>query len=250
MQANPQNRPLSQINLEKYRSDIRAGTWLHNGETVIVSDTGELNDGQHRCIAVVGVGKSIVTEMTFGVARDSRSTVDIGHKKTVGQHLAMAGHLNAKPIGKASALILTFREYGRITRSPDMAPTTSDIMAFAATHPDLQDDVTWGSRARKKFRVSQGLYTALHFLFCERSPDDANRFFAALIDGASLAKSSPIYRLREMLIRNSHAKAKLPETEIAALTIKAWNQFRRGQTRQSLVWRTSGSAPEIFPIPE
>lgn len=247
---NPQNRKLSPHKVAEYARDITAGNWRHNGETVIIADTGELNDGQHRCQAVVETGRSITTEMTFGVERDSRKTVDIGMKRAIGQHLQMAGHANGKMLGHAVAVILTFQKIGRISAGPEARPTGTEIMAWAAAHEEMQEHLIKGGRVARKFKASGGLFAALHYLFSQKSPIDTERFFTALENGSDLGKNDPVYRLREALLADLRAKAKLPDAEIAARVIKAWNHFRRGQSIKYLRRISEGRASEQYPVPE
>ena len=72
--CNFDNRPISIKRVESFAADIRDGRWEFNGETIIVADTGEMNDGQHRCHAVIMADKSIPTLLVKGVSRASRFT--------------------------------------------------------------------------------------------------------------------------------------------------------------------------------
>jgi hypothetical protein len=55
--------------------------------------------------------------------------------------------------------------------------------------------------------------------------------------------------LREILLANRHASRKRSREETIALTIKAWNLVRRGETVKMLMWRGRGAKPEPFPVP-
>ncbi len=72
MTRNAENRPISEVNLERIKRDIRAGHFAFNGEAVVVSSSGELNDGQHRARAVAETGLPIQTVIVFGPQRETR----------------------------------------------------------------------------------------------------------------------------------------------------------------------------------
>lgn len=247
---NPNNRPISEKKSEEYARDIASGRWMHNGESVIVANTGELNDGQHRCRAVIIAGKPIVTQMTFGVERDTRTTVDIGVKRTSAQHLGMNGHAHYVQLSRAIATVLTFKKVGRLTAAPENRPTSSEIIEWASSHPEMQDSVSAGLSIYRHLRASAGLFAGLHYLFAEKSRVDADAFFEALGSGEMMGKGDPIYELRQSLVRHRASKAKLPENEIAARAIKAWNRYRVGKRVGVLRMITKGRGKEQFPMPE
>lgn len=250
LQANSDNRSISQAKLRDYVRDVKAGDWQHNGEPVIVADTGELNDGQHRCGAVIEAGRSITTQMTFGVERETRRTIDIGLKRTIGSILTMTGHPDGNRLAHAATLIMIFDRHQAISRNPEHRPTNIEIQDWCALHPELKDQLFWGRRVRHALGGSVGLFAALYHLMARKSEADADNFFGSLIDGEGLRRGSPIYLLREMLIKERGSKRKLPDADIAALAIKSWNLFRNNKSRRVLVWRTTGPDAESFPIPE
>ena len=89
LRNNPDNRFVRNGNYSKLVDDLRAGRWTFNGESILISKEGLLNDGQHRCLAVVETNVPIDAMMTFGLERASRVTVDQGGAKSAGDFLAM-----------------------------------------------------------------------------------------------------------------------------------------------------------------
>ena len=245
LRSNPANRNVSQYKVTTYARDVSEGRWAHNGETIIVADSGELNDGQHRCLAVIEAGRAIVTEISFGVSRETRSTVDIGMKRTVGQHLAMTGALDANTVAHAAALLLTYERSQRFQQlTMQSRPTPSEVFEWAQTHY-LDDDVRVGRNTANKIPGGAGLYAALHFVLSKISVSDASRFFELLKTGADLGKNDPIYKLRERL-RDDKRQKRLKSPAIAAMTIIAWNAWRKRRGIKSLEVKSGDS----FPIPE
>ena len=46
-------RKVNQARVRKYTAEMLSGLWLYNGESIIVSESGKLIDGQHRLLAVI-----------------------------------------------------------------------------------------------------------------------------------------------------------------------------------------------------
>ena len=252
LEQNPNNRPLSAVKLADYKRDMLRGAWALNGETIIIADTGELNDGQHRLIACRDSGASFETQVVFGAPRDTRDTVDLGLKRTVGHVLSMGGHANANQLAHAVKLLIFYEKHATMASRPDWTPTAVEIKDWIADNGDLAEHFKGDAMAvARKFRQSRGLFAALQYLTQKCHPLSSQVFWTRLFHGDNLSKNDPINRLRDRLIEISAAKGSLPPQEIAALVIKAWNLFRRGRTLgQGLRWRTKGNGSEPFPIAE
>ena len=50
---NEHNRKVTQSRVNEYASEMKNGMWLLNGETIIMSETGKLLDGQHRLLGLI-----------------------------------------------------------------------------------------------------------------------------------------------------------------------------------------------------
>ena len=70
---------------------------------------------------------------------------------------------------------------------------------------------------------------ACHYLFSQKDPAAANLFVDRVIRGSGLEEGTPEYVLRERLVSNSLAKAKLSKSHLFELFIKAWNYARSGK---------------------
>jgi hypothetical protein len=233
LRRNSTNRAIVATGVKQWSAALRKGDWQVNGEPIIVSDTGELNDGQHRLTAVVLTGIPMPTLIVFGVARDSRKTVDGGHKRTAGHVLGMLGvtHMNL-----------------RLGTTLGVHRSTQEIERELAEYPDLAVVRQASYKFAREFRQSSGTMQALHHMMWRRDPERADRFFQMLADGIGLTeRTNPISRLRQRLTENLAGKAKLPQQEVAAITIKAWNSYRLGKSVTQLRWTTGGDAPEAFP---
>ena len=69
----------------------------------------------------------------------------------------------------------------------------------------------------------------VYYLLRERSFDAAEKFFYDLGEGIGLAKTDPVYHLRERLIDNKSEGGPLNRWTIIGLMFKAWNKRRAGE---------------------
>jgi hypothetical protein len=241
---NPNNRNISRVGLDREIADMKRGDWKLNGETIIVADTGELNDGQHRCQAVVTSGVAIKTFMVFGVSRESRDTIDQGIKKSVCHYVAMAGHGDPNNLARAGNLAWQYFTHTRFTRSPEFVPTPAQVLEFIRENPTLDNGLPLARLAYKGKMGSVGLFTAMHFIFSTVDSEAATSFLTVLTDNFGYkGKTDPLYVLRKRLTEGNRA---LSDTERGAFIIKAWNAWRSKESIRVLKFVDG----EDFPIAE
>lgn len=243
---NPQNRDLVQAQLSRWSDALIKDHWEVNGETIIVSDTGELNDGQHRLEAVVRTGIPMTSLIVFGVTRNSRKTTDLGAKKTPGHVLAMSSRPPSDTTITSAALriIINIEQGTHIGafRSP------KEIEGALERHGEFTASSTAGRKVAKVLG-QPSLFSALHYLMSQKSAPQADYFFEVMASGLAESEDHWAVKVRNRLLQEMKAKTKLPAIEIAALVIKAWNNTRveKKEKPQFLVWRSRGAHAEAFP---
>jgi hypothetical protein len=66
--------------------------------------------------------------------------------------------------------------------------------------------------------------------------------------GTDLGALNPLFALRRALVLASTNPAeRKPRKWFAAMAIKTWNAYRRGDDTRAIVWRMGGAKPEPFP---
>lgn len=249
LERNEDNRPTN-AKVSAYTRDIKSGDWDLNGEPIIIANTGQLNDGQHRCKAVVAANRSILTQITFGVTRESRTTVDTGEKRSPGQILWFMGHKDTNVLSHAVNTIIIFTRHGRVDSKPDLRPSDRERENWLNEHPDMQEHISFGRAVYTACHCSIGLFAALHYIFSKIDATDADTFFEKLISGEMLRSGDPVYKLRETLRKEASGKKRPSHAHVAARTIKTWNLFRKGKSARTISWRTKENPTEQFPMPE
>lgn len=229
LEKNDQNRTLSVKKVSQYASDIADGRWTLNGETIIVASDGHLNNGQHRCAAVLEAGLSAETFFVFGVARDSRLTVDQGVKRSVYHYLQMEGRKHSALLASAATLCEQYARLGRIARD-QVRSSPAQTRLYVDANPDLAESVAFVSGRRPNIPMSSGVVAGLHHLFAQRDKVEADWFIEQMCSGAELPADDPVFTCRNKIMSMSHGRKRMPAAQQAECMIRAWNARREGRT--------------------
>lgn len=242
---NDNNRNLNMKRAKTLADTISLGHWRLNGESIKISETGQLLDGQHRLMAITMANTPVESCVTYGVPDDVFSTMDQGAKRTTGDILGIHGIAN--PIQVASAAGVVFRFLSGETPSAyfKSATSTSDIEEFVLNNPLLGDAVRIAERCRKVTKNGQ-IVAAFWFLAQLIDRETADSFIEHLIRGDNMGMNHPVKVLREKIFADLGSTAKLPKLVLFAFFIKAWNAFREGREIKFLRWREG----EDFPVME
>lgn len=241
LNRNEDNRKVSDIIVASYARDMRNGAWQFNGEPIIVSADGKLNDGQHRCEAVVQADVSVRMLFVFGVHRSTRTTLDQGKIRSVGDFLSMGGHVNVNQLGAAAHAAWQYLAYGQLATGSSKRATKSEIIAFVEANPDIIKSVAFTHRKGADAVGGRPTLAFVHWALWQKCGRiKADGFIEKLIDGADLSSKSPILYARNRLI---NGRGRLKANERAELIFKAWNAYRLNETPRH--FETTGSLPKL-----
>lgn len=223
---NDGNRNRPEKNVIRIATDIKGGLWELNGETIIISDDGFLNDGQHRLQAVVLADQPVQVLMFFGAARKSRFTVDMGTARTCGHLMSMDGVADANVIAASSKLLLLYLR-GAYTHADHVAGTKQEIRAFFEQNRESIERAH-AAVAYSHFGKAGGrtFLIAGYAILFDKNQAACEEFFGKLIDGAGLEKGCPILQARNHFL--SASKERLLAWEKLELLLRYWNAWRRG----------------------
>jgi len=241
---NEKNRIMKARHVNTMARDIAAGRWVFNGETIIVSKNGLLNDGQHRCAAVVAAGRAIETFMAFGMDRESRKTVDEGHAKQTGDYLQMDGIGNGHNLGATARKIMEIEDYGKLITHAQSKHTKQEILERATIDEQIHHSLRFCSKAGFGKLAALSLLAAAHYLFWQVDESAADEFMKKLIVGDELRQYSPIWTAREKLLNPG---GRLTPNEKLKSIIMGWNNWRAGKETVRSVTHTVRKGE---PLPE
>lgn len=224
LENNPDNRSISQLNVERLAKDLKEGTFAANGQTLVVAKTGELNDGQHRCWAVIESGVAFKAIIVFGVDRDTRTTLDQGIQRRASHFLQMLGYKNTIVLAAAGAFAWQYKNLGRFADTSSQRPTKQEVLTFIENNPDLEQSIL-----HLRTNVTSSPITTFCHWAIKRVAGEARatEFMEKLQSGTDLGAKSPIlYARNRLLAMRNHKKATSEEKVL--LILRAWNAYATG----------------------
>jgi hypothetical protein len=231
---NTSNRSIVNARVEQFKADMERGDWSDNGETIRFA-YGKLLDGQHRLTALVLAGVTLRLPVMFGLDPESQVTMDTGRGRTPRDVLSIEG------LGKWEAGVFGSAVHGILSARAGMLPsstakhTNREVRNFflenrSAIEASLQ---VLHDLPRKPTPLPFSRALTMHFLFAERSREDADNFFQRLYIGDGLKTSSPIFHLRQRLMNDLVNKTKRSAFIECTYLVKTWNAFRKGASWKS-----------------
>lgn len=248
LRANKSNRGLRIRQFTAQKRDMMAGNWAINGETIKLSRPlrkGEVDDlpqgfilfldGQHRLEACVESGQPFVTALAYGLAPESRNTMDTGVSRTMNDVLKMKNE-NHAPVAASVLRRIWMWTQGDYKFSGTIRPTHAELLELLESDRDgFLRAAEKGYHTRYGFRdVAPAVVGTAYYLCAKVSPSEAPEFFERLRDGAELKAGSPILVLRNRLSKErAERRNNMPQYQLA-LILKAWNHYRDGRTIEKL----------------
>ncbi len=219
---NGRNRALRQARIDRYASDMLAGGWRVNGETISISDKGNLLNGQHRLNAVVKANVIVPMWIAEGVDESAFSTIDDGFSRTAGDVLGMAKITNANSVAAVMRITMNYRDgigisKPRPNRAIEEAITKHNPEKFVAKHHAFL-------QLGRSVAMS-ALFIAYEFGSPEIS-EKVDDFAKGLITGENLGHGDARAIFRNKLVRMNMDKKKRPEQVVIwNYTVRALTHF-------------------------
>ena len=232
---NPGNRSVRPAKLQQIIGDIKDGHWRLNGESIIIASNGQLNDGQHRCLAVVEANTAIDSVFVFGVPADTRSTLDNGANRGAGDHLAIEGIKYALNVAATARWVLAYEAAGRKTLGNGSRISPSLVFERGLADKAIQDAaaIPYRHLTKSKKYAPPSVLSFCYYLFAKKSFSDAEGFIKQIVFGTDLGQFAPAYLAREKLIDNINGTR---EWRIEVI-ITAWNHYRNNDEIKALTVR-------------
>ena len=246
LDRNWENRLIRKSVVNSYAQAMLRGEWSLNGEYIIISSNGVLNDGQHRLLAVIENGLPVVMGLQFGVERNSRTTLNTGFKRTLADHLTMQGQ------GSAHLLSATIRlawNYDSGIYSLSQAPSVDQAFNYIEENPGVKEFLSIGASVGAQFSTSGSQFAFAAFVCARENHGTSRELIDRVKDGLGLESANlPAARVRERLMQNLTNKLPLRRNEPSAIYIKAFNAAKDGRRLRHLSWSANGPTAEPYPI--
>lgn len=140
---NVHNRPVAYSHSYRLALDIIAGHWMLTHQGGAFNADGDLEDIQHRLVAIILANTPVQMMMTTDLPDGLFKTIDIGKTRSVGSALELAGH-NGESVMLGQVItqlaipydernVLYFRARGQMKRPIGR----TELIEYANDHPDL-----------------------------------------------------------------------------------------------------------------
>jgi hypothetical protein len=229
------NRNVSKVLLDRYTKDMAANQFESlNGETLKVSESGKLVDGQHRLMALVAANATLKFLVVRGVAEESFVTIDSGKSRSVADVVGIAGFVNTHTAVAAARIMIQFQELGLMSRDPRLKPSKTEIIRFIEINNEtIQASIHLVERAKARTFIGMSIPVAIHALATMAGLGaKADRFMTELGSGIFDVEDvtrHPVYLLRQRLIAMATQRVKPQPVILCGFVIKAWNAFAQNR---------------------
>ena len=240
LSTNPGNRHLTTNALARIVRDLQGERWQYNGESIVVAETGELNDGQHRLQAVYNTGKPIRSVIAFGVPRSSRETLDTGKARDLADWVSLHGVANATTVAAACRVIMSYERsngdnFGAYTGSGGLS--ISESLERAVSDTALHDAARHAQQLGTQGRLVPGSMVAAVYYLLSRVAKDGAWFVDRVCIGDNLERESPAFETRRALMMTLTKR----RADLGAMMLWGWHYHLSGKRPFSI-------APK-FPLP-
>lgn len=224
---------------------ITQGQWKVNGETIILSYTGKLLQGQHRLQAIVMTGIAIESLVVMDMDEGVYGTLDQVKPRSPADLLKELGYKYCNRLAATAQFIERYnvgdfnftgvRKFGKFS--------SLEVLGMVEKYPGVCDAIDATRALARVMPPSAG--AGLYYLCAQKDETLAGLFYNTLGNGVGLKENEPVYQLREKLLKHRSGEIDLKSGYIAALTIKAWNLTRTGRKVKGLKFANDETFPNI-----
>lgn len=240
-----------------YADDMALGAWSFTGAPITFDRHGVLLDGQNRLHGLILAGEDrpdLVVPMLVvrGLEPDAQDDTDTGVMRKLQDILTLHGEENPVTLAAVLRLVHGWNSGARRNLGSGSDFTNPQLLRTLAAHPEVRN---YAQHEVRRIADASGLTSSVvglcWWLFDQIDTEDAAEFFKRLGEDTNHNKGEPIHELRRSLAASESASVRSARNRVwmIAVTIKAWNAYRRGDTVGLYRWRTGGAKPEAFPEP-
>lgn len=197
LKRNHHNRAVVKSVVERYARDMTAGEWKVTHQGIAFAPDGSLLDGQHRLLAIVASGVTIITNVTQGVSDEAFIGMDGGRSRTLADRLVLFKdhEANRLAIGFIVAYTVATRKFnGRPT-----ADETDDL--FLEMAEGITTVVQCFRNHGKRKGLCRSSYGAALSVYIQKHPIQGKAFLERYFSGINLSLGDPVLTLREAIIQ-------------------------------------------------
>ena len=230
LNKNTNNRKLSSSRVATLVMAMQRGEWQYNGDTIRISKSGRLLDGQHRLSAIEQSGISQKYVIVDELDDDVFTTIDTGSARNASQMLGMVGAKNATSLAAAARMHLMLKAHGTpIHGTPEKQVTHTQVVDFADGNEILAKSAAFGTKKWLNRYVGPSITALCHYEFGLIDEATRDSFFNELMTGEFSYGNSPIKFIRELFIEERGSTYSFDRKKRIALIFRAFNMYRVGK---------------------
>jgi len=226
------NRKIRDNHVAKLARDMTNGAWEDNGETIIISKTGELLDGQHRLSAIIKSGLKQKMVVVTGVPNEVITTIDQGASRGLHDALQVYGFKNSSSLAATYRLVSSYKNRKYITRKRhSKARTSAEAIKLIEENPVISDAVFIYRRKRPRGRsvIPESMWAAMYALIKVNYRERLEQFHHRVELGLDITKGCPSYFLRDQYLDKRTASTRGSSGVIMYDLVLYWNEFVNGK---------------------
>lgn len=232
LNKNKHNRKLSLKRSQYLANSMLRGEWQFNGDTIRISRTGRLLDGQHRlkAIELSGIPQKFV--LVDGLEDEVFTTIDTGLSRDASQMLAINGESYSSILAATAKSHLTYEKTGRpIHGNSEKKPTHTQVVLFCEQCDEMKESVAFvGKNTWLKRYLTASIAAFCHYEFGFVDKQIRDKFFNELINGEFSYHDSPVRYIRDMFIEERGLPSTPDKSRKIALIFKAFNLYRKSKS--------------------
>lgn len=246
---NTHNRKCRTNKVLAYANDMRSGNWQMNGASISFGADGVLQDGQHRLMAIIEADVPVAMLVVKGLQPSAQDTIDTGIQRKLSDVLTLKGEFSATALATAIRSVYIWQSGDRSFggQSKGSVATMPQLIKCFEGNQWIRDLCPLMQRIARNAKLPIAVNAALVYAFNVADPTDAEFFWERLMSEEGHEKGDPIFALRRSLLSSKDHRGTRNVNYLAAITIKAWNKYRAGDSCDMITYRTGGAQPEKFP---
>lgn len=217
LKQNTRNRHVTESRVREFSEIMKRGEWDITHQGVAFGEDGSLYDGQHRLMAIVESGCSVVMLVTHGLSPNSRANIDTGGRRSATDNLNIIEGMNlSKSLGSAIGAVWM----ATIAQSTTRPATASELATTLTQHISGYEAMRQVFSSSKRGVCRAGFVAAFIYAY-PTDPDKvllaAQKFFS----GADLSENDPMFVLRRRATEgssNGRARGERETTDAAGLS--------------------------------
>jgi hypothetical protein len=195
-------RDVVQGNIDILRRAMASGDFLYTGDTIKISVTFRLLDGQHRLLSCWLTKTPFEAIIATGIADEAIVNMDLGRKRSAADALAVGGYRDfSKVLANAIKNILLYKNKGQIRSSvSDQFVSVPEVEHFRQKDNEMKRlladlayarDV-WMHEAPHFFTLSQWITLFYILRTLPGKEEEARKFLDQFASGVNLQPTSPL----------------------------------------------------------